>query len=434
MKEIEIDITQFKNILEDNNCAFLCGNGFSINFDSDFCNIFNRLYEAHKEVIHNCKYKVHSNRNFVKKCKENYRSIINFLRSMTQDKLNRLFEDGLIFAESIVQNEDLVSELREKKLINRLQFGRDELDLVYEICRKGRIKGIEYVNIEYWPILVYFYFAINYLSSPNYKFPNQNSFITAIKLGNKSRIQLIQDKKEQIYLDVLLNGFTIYYRMLFSTAIFANGKGIKLEMLNKISNLNLDSISGFLNKFKVLFTLNYDKIMDNLTKTKVQHLHGEFVKDNEEYYYSQSLGLNYSDGYVSFSDILIGDYFILKGFLNTLFSLGNNNPKNKKKTYLSDIIDSSIRNNQINTVTIFGMSIDNDQHIIRHIISALYFANIETPRIIYCYFSHEDKKSFSEQYNNVIKFGKELSEYARNIEINYVRSKEILNEYFYKKG
>ncbi|HDF3128780.1 TPA: hypothetical protein PC487_003497, partial [Clostridioides difficile] len=56
----DINIEKISNIIKENNSVFLCGNGFSINFDNDFRNIFNRLYESHKILIHNSKYEINS--------------------------------------------------------------------------------------------------------------------------------------------------------------------------------------------------------------------------------------------------------------------------------------------------------------------------------------------------------------------------------------
>src|SRR5690625_5108549 len=105
------------------------------------------------------------------------------------------------------------------------------------------MKGIEYVNIEHWTILIYFYFVIDHLSCAYYKFPSDNSFITAVKMGNISRICLTNEEN-QVIENTILNGFTIYYRMLFSTAIFAKGKAINIAKLSNISNLNIDNIKS----------------------------------------------------------------------------------------------------------------------------------------------------------------------------------------------
>ncbi|WP_161783093.1 hypothetical protein [Pontibacillus yanchengensis] len=66
----------------------------------------------------------------------------------------------------------------------------------------------------------------------------------------------------------------------------------------------------------MLISLNYDRIIEEVSGgRKVEHMHGEFVVDKEEYVYNQSLGVRIGDKYISFSDILIGDYFVFKSFL-----------------------------------------------------------------------------------------------------------------------
>ncbi|MFT8348823.1 hypothetical protein [Clostridium saccharoperbutylacetonicum] len=49
----EIDVKEIDRIINENSCVFLCGNGFSMNFDKNFSNIFDRLYDAHKSLLHN---------------------------------------------------------------------------------------------------------------------------------------------------------------------------------------------------------------------------------------------------------------------------------------------------------------------------------------------------------------------------------------------
>ena len=64
MKEITYE--ELEKIVQKQPTAFLCGNGFSINFDSDFANIYDRLYETHKLLIRNGKFEVKANNSFQK--------------------------------------------------------------------------------------------------------------------------------------------------------------------------------------------------------------------------------------------------------------------------------------------------------------------------------------------------------------------------------
>lgn len=62
----EITNKELENIVLKQPSAFLCGNGLSINFDNDFINIYDRLYEAHKLLLHSGKYDVKANNLFKK--------------------------------------------------------------------------------------------------------------------------------------------------------------------------------------------------------------------------------------------------------------------------------------------------------------------------------------------------------------------------------
>lgn len=426
----EINILEFNEYIEKNKSAFLCGNGFSMNFDSDFGRIYDKLFISHKNVIYNSSYEIKANKNFTRKCMDNFQSVKKFLRNISEDYLYGIFNDALIFAESIRENRKLIEVLWEEKLITKLGFGLCQIDILNQICEVGKNKGITYVNIEHWTILIYFYFAIKKLNLNYYQFPTNNSFITVLKVGNKSPIKLLPQEK-QIYEEVTFNGFTTYYRLLFSIAIFSNGKALDMSMLSNINNLDMENIKNFLNKFDLLLSLNYDKIMENIVGDRVEHFHGEFVKNKTEYVFSQSLGFNYDNGYVSFSDILIGDFFIFKAFLPVVNKLSKN-IYNKKISTFSDKMDTLIKDNSINNIVIFGMNIENDQHVLRNIMLAFYFSQQTNPQIIYCYFTPEEKKDFEEQFEAVITFSPEVNEYVKNINVSYIKTHEVLKEYFQK--
>ena len=183
-------------------------------------------------------------------------------------------------------------------------FGKSELDLVESIARVGKKRGYKFVNIEYWSILIYMFFAINEIDSEKYAFPSNNEFITLIKVGyiNKNKIVVETDDIHQF---ALSNGFNTYYRMLFATAILCNGKAVNFSKLSNLSNLKLDKIKSFLDNFKVLLTLNYDHILENMSMRPVQHNHGQYVLNEKEYVYYQSLGVGLNfETYISFSDII----------------------------------------------------------------------------------------------------------------------------------
>lgn len=68
-----ISFEELIEVIEKQNAAFLCGNGFSMNFDDVFSNIYDRLYEAHRILIRYGEYSVKVNNKkfskvFIEKC------------------------------------------------------------------------------------------------------------------------------------------------------------------------------------------------------------------------------------------------------------------------------------------------------------------------------------------------------------------------------
>ncbi|WP_214797133.1 hypothetical protein [Exiguobacterium sp. s5] len=429
----EISLKSFHQLLNNDKISFLCGNGLSLNFDGDFLNIYDNLYSSHKKIIRGASYKIKSNSSFKRKCNENYRSVIQYIRAFDEKKLMEIFEDALKFAELIVKDDELISDLKEQKKTYELVFGVTHIDIVKMICKAGKSGGIQSVNIENWTILIYLYFAIKESKYHGLKYLFDNSFIKIIEMGNISRVRLIYDTKSsyELYEKVILNGFTTYYRFLFSTAILSNGKAINFEMLENVPNLDIQKIRLFLNQFDLFLTLNYDNIPESLYDKDVHHLHGKFVINSEEYVYGQSLGLSTSNGYVSFSDILIGDYFIFKTLLPTINKLANSNKHNKKVVTFSNKIESLMNDYEIQTVVIFGMNIENDHHVLRNIMLSFYNNEVASPHIVYCYFSNEEKIQFANAFQEVITFREDVSEYSRAIKVSYLKTKELLKEYFY---
>ena len=242
MKEITYE--ELEKIVQKQPTAFLCGNGFSINFDSDFANIYDRLYETHKLLIRNGKFEVKANNSFQKIFKDNYKSVCKYVYTYRQKDMEQVFASGVYFAESIVENGELLEELNNNGYIHKLVFGKTELDLVESIARVGNKWGYRSVNIEYWPILIYMVFAIIGINTEKYEFPHNNEFITLIKLGNINKNKLVPES-DDIRQFVLSNGFNTYYRMLFATAILCNGKAVNFSELGNLSNLKLKKSETF---------------------------------------------------------------------------------------------------------------------------------------------------------------------------------------------
>ncbi len=430
MTKLELD--DFEKIINNNKCAFLCGNGFSINFDNEYKYIYDNLFKAHKKVIKNAKLKIHANELFSKVFNDNFNSIKQEMSNYNQLDFDIIFNDGIRFAKSILENEKLIDILNKNEFIIRLTFGRSQLSLVESIVAIGHVKGYKYVNIEYWTILIYFYYAIQKVNFKQYQFPSDNKFIYLLNAGGKNKNPIMNDGGKSLYQFVMTNGFNLYYRFLFSTAILCDGKSVDCSKLTKINNINRTTLLSFLNSFEMLMTLNYDHILEYLTGKNVTHIHGEYIVDKEEYVWYCSLGIEEQGHYISFSDILIGDYFVNKSFAGNTNSLVKINGI-KRTVGFTDSIDKKMRVNDVTHIVLFGMNIDNDQHIIRNIMLSLEDRINQDVGIIYCYFQESDIEIFEEEYQKVITFREDVSERVRQIPIYYIKSEEIIDKYFFYK-
>ena len=83
----EITAQELSRILEVNNSAFLCGNGFSMNFDSSFSTVYDRIDLSFSELIHRGQYTIMANDKFKEKCLTNYSNVKEYLRSLPKKKI-----------------------------------------------------------------------------------------------------------------------------------------------------------------------------------------------------------------------------------------------------------------------------------------------------------------------------------------------------------
>ncbi len=91
----DINIEYLEHIIKENNCVFLCGNGFSINFDKDFANIYDRLEETNRQIQKNSIYKVIQGKLLTKAFEENYTRVYQFVKEYKQENFEKLFYDGI---------------------------------------------------------------------------------------------------------------------------------------------------------------------------------------------------------------------------------------------------------------------------------------------------------------------------------------------------
>lgn len=409
----------------------LCGNGLSMNFDSGFKKIMDRLYEAHQTVLRDGVVKsITTNKKYKTKFEESYKSVISALRRINKKDLYNILEEGFIFGQAIVNDKEVVKEMSEKGSVVNLTFGYNQIKMLKSLVQAWKKYGVNGINIEYISILIWGYFAVGEEKIKDYDM-EYNKFIKLIRIGDYRNIQVLGDNDVHARLleNIMFNGMNTYLRIMLSTAIFNNGKAIADGKLDNIENLNIDNIREYINTFDSIVTLNYDSLIENIFQMKnIKHVHGQY-KMNYKECNAQLIGLKYNDGFINFSDILIGDYIynkVQRAIINGM------NAKFYKKNYKTwvDILETEIKENNINSITVFGLNPNNDQHIFRNIITGMFFAKISNPKINYCYYNNEDKDDFEAMFKSIITFSKELNEYANNIKIEYTDSKNIIKDIF----
>lgn len=424
----EISFTELMALVSNNKSALICGNGFSINFDSRYMcgNLMDSLYNTHCHILNHYEYTITPIKNFKNVLFANFGNAMKEINKLdTKEKFVHFFDDAVKFSNKILNNPKILNWIETENINQELVFGLTRLDLLKNIINQAK-NDVLNVNYEYWTILIYFVLSMKEAPTSLYFPSNNNTFTKAVLKGAKCELENIPEVDECS----IINGVYIYFRFLFSTNILLNGDSINVERLEKWKSLDLNAINEFLSHFDSLMTTNYDHILENITHRNIGHLHGYFSK-NKEMVWGQSLSVVYNSNRYDLSTIVIGDYFLSKTVYNIIADLAKKYDYSTKTKIYDKIIKENIKNQKSNTVIIFGLNIDNDYHIIRSIQSNL--SSLKDPHIIYCYFSDEDRKSFESVYNQSITYSKELSENVRNIRISYANSKEIISEVFKMK-
>ena len=178
---------------------------------------------------------------------------------------------------------------------------------------------------------------------------------------------------------------------LFLDAIFNEGKVQELHM--NLSNEQKMDLKNSLNKFDNIYTTNYDWNIEKITNKKVKHLHGQFDRLNQQFIEGTALnkiakknGINYTarkEDLHLFSNAIMGFSGALKeNKIKIFMGLENND-----EYYYNDL------KNQKGTMCLAGISPNNDEHIMR-----LILENKDIDKVIFYYYSDEDKKIVENLY------------------------------------
>lgn len=228
------------------------------------------------------------------------------------------------------------------------------------------------------------------------------------------------------------NGFSIYYRLLMITIIFGNGKAIDINRLEKMNDVDHNSIKQWLAGFKELFSLNYDLILEQITNRSVTYLHGHFQNGIQGFTYHQSYALKHGNDKYYTNDIILGDYTttkVLDGIMHSLV-LGKQALTQPRIDAL-DVLSYKMRCSEINHIVFFGVHPENDYHILSGLYHYFLNTNVDNPAITYCYYNEQEIEDFKNTLYHVVNTIYKDKEFINSISLSFVDSKEIVNKYFY---
>lgn len=435
----EISIEQLMNEINADTSVFLCGNGFSINFDKSYKvdNLAKTLYETHCHLKSFQQYDLFPKGVLLYNiCTNNYKQTKKVLNSIRNEKdLINLFESAVIFAKSITNSKTVIDWLNKENYNNTLTFGLCSLDLVTSIVDQAETNSIMHVNYEFWSVLIYFALALKSAPPNVYIHDINNLFVQATLDGTTQIISNSEDKMGNLYADTAINGMYTYFRFLFTTNILLKGKSYNVEELELWPQFDIDCLSSFLNGFNHLITTNYDLLLEKIAnRSDVEHLHGSFSKVKKRVL-AQSLGVHYNLTRFDLSSLLFGDFFLAKSVYTAASKSGQKFLNNTKIRSYIDIINQIVTVKNAKSIVIFGLNIENDYHIIRALQYSLAINNCLNNKIIYCYYDTSDKETFLNTYCDcVTTFSTEINDKIKNkLQPQIINSHEIIKRFFIKK-
>lgn len=431
-KEIEYD--SFLQFIKEKNSSFLCGNGFSINFDSNYTlfALTKRLWTTHCHIENHRNYDVVSNPTHKHTYEENFKLVRKVLKAIRSEKdFIAMFSCAVDFANSLITNQQVLDWLDENNYKSILVFGLNKIDLVTSILEQAKQNGEMFVNYEYWSVLIYYILALQEAPVNVYTLDKSNIFVSAVLIGSTNIFY--DNSHKNILMNVACNGMYTYLRFLFTSNILLDGKSYNVTELENWNLYDKQTIRNFLLGFNYLITTNYDQLLERISERQVAHLHGSYSRDKKRVM-SESLGMFYNGIRYDLTSAVIGDYFLAKTFLSVVTKLSSKSLQNTPTETYSQILDRIIREDKSNLIVIFGLNIDNDYHLLRDIQIYLGEKSIVNPQIIYCYYSEYDRDSFISAYEKCLTYSTELTKSIQaNVVVSVISSKKISENIFIQK-
>ncbi|WP_445487320.1 hypothetical protein [Niallia sp. 03133] len=432
----KISLETFEKTIKNNNSGLIIGNGFSMNFDPQFGNIYDSLKEGIFSIYKYGNFSISPDAKPITRqtINHNYKTVLNYVRSMNQQQLEKIFEDGVVFAAFITENQHINNYLKNNKhILDHFKIGQNMLEITANIYRIGKLKGFKYVNIEHWPILIWLYNLIEFHEEFKTFKKSPNKFISILTIGGTKSI-FPKNSPGDVMNRTRFNGFYILYRLLMITIIFGKGKAIDKNKLKFIDSISTSSLSDWLSNFKTLFSMNYDQILSHIAGRPVTYLHGRFEDKKQGFTYFQSYALTYNDTEYYSNNIILGDYQTSKVLDHAIHSLVMKNFLfTEPAVETLKELQAKMNEFNLNHIVFFGMNPENDYHILSGIYYNFLQSKIQYPTITFCYYNENEIDDFITIFHQSIHSIYKNTQYQEQITLNFVVSKEIICNYIKKE-
>lgn len=424
-----IEKSELVEFLSKNRNTLIVGNGFSMNFDKDFGNIYFRLPTAHVDLKTQGDFQISrgARPDTKRMISTGFEIVHEKFQSFEQEDYEHFFNSAIEFASLLKKNESLKETILQSRHLNRISFVPNLYEVAVRISKVGTEEGFYRVNLEDWIVLIWLYYLVKDKEEVQ-TFVTDNLFLELLLAGDTGG--LFTDSPSAIVLKYKFNGLTTYLRCLFLSAIFNRGKSVDISLLEKYEEIDLEQFKNISKYFLKVFSLNYDHLVDDLFKTAVTHLHGDFTTKNKESYFYMNMWFNYRKKRYSTSNILLGDFTLTKRLEPMLHTHVVSKHFNEIKLLdIENTITNAVKVKKLNNFVFFGIHPDNDFHIFKSIFDAYVAYPSEVMQVTFCYYDSQEIEAVKDVLLKVLESaGKKILE-AAMINIYFVDAKEIISNY-----
>lgn len=429
MKVQFIESNELSDFFTENRNALIVGNGFSMNFDKDFGNLYFRLPDAHIDLkaIGQFQVSIGAKPETKRMLNTGFEIIYEKFHGFEQIDYEHFFNSAIEFASLLKENQLLKDTILRSRHLNQIRFVPNLYEVAVRLSKVGTRGGFNKVNLEDWTVLIWLYYMVENREEVK-EFATDNLFLKVLLAGDVG--VFCSDNPSEIIRKYKFNGLTTYLRCLFLSAIFNRGKAVDISLLEQYEKIDLKQFESISKYFYKVFSLNYDHLIDDLFKTSITHLHGDFTTTNKESYFYMNMYFTYRKKRYSTSNILLGDFTLTKRIEPMLHTLVVSKHINEVKLLnIENTIMNAVKIKKLNNFVFFGIHPDNDFHIFKSIYDAYIAYPSEIMQVTFCYYDPQEIEAVKDMFIKVVESTGEKILDAAKIDIYFIDAKEIISSH-----